>query len=175
MHATEPGFALSLPTSLLPHHHPCYPISHHVSTTTTPPFSSCPFSSSYPPPSPPGCQDKCEVVLSCIEGLPAPFRQMTKTLIEVAMEEVGVLSAGGLGEGTSGVGLKLGEDTGREGGGGEAAGWLPFLNLSHISYNSAIIWVSFRHQRRLDGPVPPSFNHLRFKLNCLCIRFWRRF
>ena len=30
-----------------------------------------------------GCQDKCEVVLSCIEGLPAPFRQMTKTLIEV--------------------------------------------------------------------------------------------
>ncbi|KAA0194383.1 hypothetical protein HAZT_HAZT001317 [Hyalella azteca] len=30
-----------------------------------------------------GCQDKCEVVLSCVEGLPSPFRQMTKTLIEV--------------------------------------------------------------------------------------------
>jgi len=30
-----------------------------------------------------GCQDKCEVVLSCVEGLSAPFRQMTKTLIEV--------------------------------------------------------------------------------------------
>ncbi|XP_047474955.1 26S proteasome non-ATPase regulatory subunit 2-like [Penaeus chinensis] len=30
-----------------------------------------------------GCQDKCEVVLSCIENLPAPFRQMTATLIEV--------------------------------------------------------------------------------------------
>jgi len=30
-----------------------------------------------------GCQDKCEVVLSCIESLAAPFRQMTGTLIEV--------------------------------------------------------------------------------------------
>lgn len=30
-----------------------------------------------------GCQDKCEVVLSCIENLPSPFRQMTGTLIEV--------------------------------------------------------------------------------------------
>lgn len=30
-----------------------------------------------------GCQDKCDVVLSCIENLPSPFRQMTGTLIEV--------------------------------------------------------------------------------------------
>ncbi|KAK7081933.1 26S proteasome non-ATPase regulatory subunit 2 [Halocaridina rubra] len=30
-----------------------------------------------------GCQDKCEVVLSCIENLPSPFRQMTSTLIEI--------------------------------------------------------------------------------------------
>ncbi|KAB7504021.1 26S proteasome non-ATPase regulatory subunit 2 [Armadillidium nasatum] len=30
-----------------------------------------------------GCQDKSEVVSSCIEGLPSPFKQMTSTLIDI--------------------------------------------------------------------------------------------